>query len=292
MQNNTDDKDLNSAGTPEQGISKDGNVPDKDSITNDQNSAIENMEVHHHAHHGGKKNWKSYIWEFLMLFLAVFCGFLAEYQLEHVIEHQREKAYVASMIDDAKTDTAEIAKAISKNEIRISHLDSLANICINYSSLKPEDPEFYKHYIHGLYHPSFIALTERTLLQLKNAGGMRLIRKKTAVDNIILYDGMTKKLSDQQAFYELYQNNSITLAVTIFNFQKFGFGESGQQLKDPNKLNEYFKLISTDQNKLMEFGNIIIIYEGVVKYYNALLLETKEHAANLITTLQKEYHIE
>lgn len=39
----------------------------------------ENMEVHHHAHHEhGKKNWKSYFWEFLMLFLAVFCGFLAE----------------------------------------------------------------------------------------------------------------------------------------------------------------------------------------------------------------------
>ena len=36
------------------------------------------MELHHHAHHEGKKNWKSYFWEFLMLFIAVFCGFLAE----------------------------------------------------------------------------------------------------------------------------------------------------------------------------------------------------------------------
>ena len=33
------------------------------------------MEVHQHAQHGGKKSWKSYFWEFLMLFLAVFCGF-------------------------------------------------------------------------------------------------------------------------------------------------------------------------------------------------------------------------
>ncbi len=45
-----------------------------------------NMEVHHHTHPAhGKKTWKAYFWEFLMLFLAVFCGFLAEYQLEHVI---------------------------------------------------------------------------------------------------------------------------------------------------------------------------------------------------------------
>jgi hypothetical protein len=33
------------------------------------------MEVHHHTHHEhGKRNWKSYFWEFLMLFLAVSGG--------------------------------------------------------------------------------------------------------------------------------------------------------------------------------------------------------------------------
>jgi hypothetical protein len=31
------------------------------------------MEVHAHSHSHGKKNWKAYFWEFLMLFLAVFC---------------------------------------------------------------------------------------------------------------------------------------------------------------------------------------------------------------------------
>ena len=49
------------------------------------------MEVHAHSHSHGKKNWKNYFWEFLMLFLAVFCGFLAENQREHYVEYQREK---------------------------------------------------------------------------------------------------------------------------------------------------------------------------------------------------------
>ena len=50
-----------------------------------QKQETKNMEVHHHSHsEHGKRNWKSYIWEFVMLFLAVFCGFLAEYQLELV----------------------------------------------------------------------------------------------------------------------------------------------------------------------------------------------------------------
>ncbi len=40
------------------------------------------MDVHHHSHHEGKKNWKSYFWEFLMLFFAVFYASIAEYHLD------------------------------------------------------------------------------------------------------------------------------------------------------------------------------------------------------------------
>ena len=71
-------------------------VPEIDTEAITQNQEPENMEVHNHAHHGGRKNWKSYFWEFVMLFLAVYWGFLAEYQLEHVIEHELEKQYMQS----------------------------------------------------------------------------------------------------------------------------------------------------------------------------------------------------
>ena len=70
------------------------------------------MEVHHHTGHGGKKSWKAYAWEFLMLFLAVFCGFLAEYQLEHLVERDREKVYIRSMIEDLAADTTNLATQV------------------------------------------------------------------------------------------------------------------------------------------------------------------------------------
>ncbi len=292
MADTTDEEHLDSPANKRPETRIDETILNQETKTENLKQKTENMEVHHHSHSHGNKNWKSYAWEFLMLFLAVFCGFLAEYQLEHVIEHQREKVYITSMIADAKTDIINIEKAVLENNSRVLHLDSLANLCLNYNTSEIKDAELYKHYRRGLVHPSFVTLTERTILQLKNAGGMRLITKKIAVDSIILYDGMTKKLSDQQAFYELYQNNSITLAVKLFNFQKFGFGASGQQLKDPSKINEYFKLISNDKNKLTEFGNIILVYEGVVQYYNMLLRESREHASDLIKTLKKEYPAE
>ncbi len=72
-----------------------------DPIPSDLNpQPLNEMEVHHHSNHGGKKNWKSYFWEFLMLFLAVFCGFLAEYQLEHKIERDRAKEYASLLLVD------------------------------------------------------------------------------------------------------------------------------------------------------------------------------------------------
>ena len=256
------------------------------------NQENKDMEVHHHAHHEANKNWKSYFWEFIMLFFAVFCGFLAEYQLEHVIEHQREKVYIHSMLEDVVTDLTNIESAITENNIRIAHLDSLADLCLNDVHAKTEGFEFYKHYIYGLYHPDFVTLTERTTSQLKNAGGMRLIRNKLSADHIILYDGMTKKLSDQQAYYELYQNSSINLASKIFNFQRFGMGTLGPKLESSTDKQEYFKLISADKALLTEFGNTVVMYEGVVQYYNDLLLESKEKGKVLIATLKKEYHLE
>lgn len=101
------------------------------------------MEVHHHAHHEGKKNWKSYFWEFSMLFLAVFCGFLAEWQLEHVIENSREKEFINSMIEDAQIDTANINKVVKENKIRLLYIDSLISVCFNYENQKPNDYEIY-----------------------------------------------------------------------------------------------------------------------------------------------------
>jgi hypothetical protein len=107
------------------------NPPDEiilatDTITQNHNS--KNMEVHHHAHTGhGKKTWKEYFWEFLMLFLAVFCGFLAEYQLEHKIERDRLKKFMYDMTKNLEYDRTRIAINLATNYSLRSSLDSFRN---------------------------------------------------------------------------------------------------------------------------------------------------------------------
>ncbi len=248
------------------------------------------MEVHHHPR-VEKKGFKEYLLEGLMIFLAVTLGFFAESIRERIADKEKERDFISAMIEDAKTDTANIQNAIRLNNKRSYYLDSLGTICNNYDFSKTGDSTIYILYRTGLIHPSFVSPTERTLLQLKNSGGMRLIRIKEAVDSIIMYDDAAKKLVDQQAYYEMYQNKSVDLAIQVFDFQYFNFRNGKRPLINSKSYRDA-RLLNHDKLKLMEFGNLIHLYDGVVNFYIVRLQEMNDHAVNLINTLKKDYGME
>ena len=248
------------------------------------NQQTENMEVHHHPHHEGKKTWKDYFWEFSMLFLAVFCGFMAEWQLEHVIEHSKEKEFIVSMIEDAQIDTANINTVLKANNRQSHSIDSLVAVCFNYENQKTNDYAMYKLYRKALTVSNFAKPTERTLLQLKNAGGMRLIRNKTAADAIISYDGVEKDVQDQRENVEKLAYDYIAASYSLFSFKYFNpptyIGVSPEA-----------KLLSRDPLKLTQFGNRLSAYGGTFANYNYKLAQMKKSSVTLINTLRKEYHL-
>ncbi|HET9432282.1 MAG TPA: hypothetical protein VFO37_00935, partial [Chitinophagaceae bacterium] len=155
------------------------------------------MEVHHHSNlasgekHSSGKKWTHYFWEFLMLFLAVFCGFLAEYQLEHKIEKDREKQYLQSMIKDLFTDLANMSLSLTEKESMIRLGDSITQTFIRDTHEGQTGRLYYNARIFSTFKNIFL-MTDGTLMQLKNSGGLRLIRKPIVVDSL-------------QAYYNLYQ---------------------------------------------------------------------------------------
>lgn len=243
------------------------------------------MEVHHHAHTARKK-WTHYFWEFLMLFLAVFCGFLAEYKLEQTIERHREKEFILSMIEDAMTDTTNIHAAIPLNLERAGYADSLSIACLNYRGTQPENTNIYETHRNCIYRPDLVYPTDRTLFQLKNSGGMRLIRKKKAAESIIAYDNSGKRLINQQTYYETYLNDLTNSSAQLMNFLVL-WGHSRKEVHPYDTA----KLINPDRLKLMEMGNIAVIYKGVLLQYINRLKEMEKESVVLINTLKKEYHI-
>src|SRR5215510_3176022 len=130
------------------------------------------MEVHHHSHGQGKK-WTHYFWEFFMLFLAVTLGFFVENQREHYVEHQRELQYMRSMVEDLKLDTAELTIHIRQRIERNGMIDSLIYL-LSQTNIRENGSSIY--YLGRVISPpiSFFP-NDRTIQQLKSAGGLRLI---------------------------------------------------------------------------------------------------------------------
>ena len=154
----------------------------------DKNSQLTNMEVHKHPHHiTHKKKWPEYLLEFFMIFFAVFLGFLAENTREHILESNREKEYVKSFYEDLTADENDLQSNIVflKNQIQEAAL--LQNLMLNISSKQPANRIYM--YLRGITRSSsgLVYPNDRTIVQLRNAGGMRLIKNKGVSDSMVGY---------------------------------------------------------------------------------------------------------
>ena len=277
---------------PETGICLSARNPEiKQSQTpNSKFQTAEKMDVHHHSHTPGKK-WTHYFWEFLMLFLAVFCGFLAEYQLEHIIEHQREKIYIRSMIEDLKSDTANFSVVINnflENEAR------LEIVLRGFEEGRKNNSENWAGqfvYSATMGFADFF-YTDRTLQQLKNSGGMRLIRSEEASSGIIQYDAAIKDLNAELRVLSETQEAYMEMADKVWSFEKM-FKDQGVIKWQWDPLLAVTKNYWTTSNQ----ADFEYLYNKGSRYYDIYfwlkvqLEKCRKGAIALISLLTKEYHI-
>lgn len=242
-----------------------------------QNTSTQNMEVHHHAHHGGNKNWKSYIWEFLMLFFAVFCGFLAEWRLEQVIEHHREEVYIESIVEDINADVEQTNKLIKELEKRIGRTDSLLTALSSEEILKNSN-KAYKLWLSSNGFPDFVQ-NDRTIQQLKNSGALRLIRKKVASNAIMEYDQVVRLL------YISQDNLNMVAANNPIFYQTFDF----IALNKPNAA--AVPLTSTGKTALNEaYANRFFWKQNLTSLINRLNYLNKR-GKETVESIKKEYEL-
>jgi len=166
----------------------------------------ENMEVHKHPHHvTHKKKWEEYLLEFFMLFLAVFLGFLAENFREHQVERQKGREYVESFYEDLKIDTARLSYLIGFETKKIAALSEIHG-CYDSLSKNLQPASFLNIIKNSLSNNPFL-MDGRTIRQLTNAGGFRLLSKVDA-DSIIAYEKNGNNLLEyQQSLYQQTQDN-------------------------------------------------------------------------------------
>jgi len=244
------------------------------------------MEVHAHNHSLGKKNWKQYFWEFLMLFLAVFCGFLAEYQLEHKIEKDREKVYMKNMLDDLKADTAAYQKYAKDNIIAFGTIDSIVYL-LKSPERKAKVTRIYFLARILTMRADLLFTNERTYDQMKSSGHLRLIHRQQVSDSVSYYYNSLKQISNQnnrisaridEYFLSMGKLFDAAILLQIVKDRKEPEGESVKLLtEDPLVINE----VLTRAQYL--YGTFIFAQNWGLERY-----KTAEH---LIELIKNEYHI-
>ena len=189
----------------------DENVSEPSTIK--EQPSTENMEVHHPHHVTHKKKWGEYLLEFFMLFLAVFLGFVAENIREQTVEHHREKVYIHSLVEDLKSDIIQSDEVLIKLNKRSVGIDSVI-AALSSPEIIESSNNAYRLWSKNIGFADFIS-NDRTILQLKNSGGLSLIRNKVVSDDIMKYDQVLRDyyvqgavmngvLGDQHIYSQLF----------------------------------------------------------------------------------------
>jgi len=245
------------------------------------------MEVHAHTHTSRKK-WTHYLWEFLMLFLAVFCGFLAENQREHMVEHQRERQYMGSMIKDLEQDETNIQKSIADETRTIRIADSLIEM-FHSNNYKNKTGLIYYSARDFATLPNMFYMTDGTLMQLKNSGGLRLIRKQQVVDSLQEYYNKYQWYKTGQELENAQIDQYRSSMMQIFDVQVFN-----------SMVKSYPEIIMPEGNPSLLSTNPSLINEFLMRAHfckrNKLanrigLINLKGKVTRLIMQIKNEYYV-
>lgn len=245
------------------------------------------MEVHHHTAPQKEKHFKHYLFEFLMLFLAISAGFLVENQREHYVENKREKIFIISFVEDLKQDTTNINSNMQLRAWKISVMDSLIKV-LNSPDPNQDGPSVY-YWGRRVTRSTLFQPNDRTIKQLKNSGGLRLIRNQKASDAIMRYD----QLID---YINYLQNNRETQELTeIYPFlaKLFDGNVLETMIKgiEINRPSGNPKLRSTDKNLILDLTYFLHQYKSSSIVIITRLQTLKQAATETIQFLQEEYRL-
>jgi hypothetical protein len=242
------------------------------------------MEVHAHTHTARKK-WTHYLWEFFMLFLAVTAGFFVENQREHIVEHKRGQQYIRSFVEDLKIDTARFSRAINYYQKLVSILTPLYG-CYDSILHNKDATGGLKNIMDATNGFRDLIYTDRTLEQLKNAGGLRLLEEEDA-DSIIKYDAFLRYvLKTESTSMQVKATEVRNTRNAVFVFSEIMDSTFGKTVM-PEKL----ELVTKNKELLNRFFNEVLMYRGACGFMYSLIIQLRTRAVSLINFYTEKYHL-
>jgi hypothetical protein len=256
------------------------------------------MEVHQHAHHAGKKNWKSYFWEFLMLFLAVTLGFFVENQREHYIERLRAKEFSKTLLKDLQNDTVAIHVQKKSAEIYIAFADSL--LALNQTRLEGLNAYKFSFYIRFMYWTAPITWNRATFEQIKNSGSLRYFKNYHLLETMIRYEAIVKEI-EMEAYNNTIRGNLLLKQINVIiepayhhKLSKYFLWSldtmSGKTMEHLYPTNP--ESLENKRIEIREMLNMIVVQQrNLQRSIDIIWKQAEELAIELINDLKKQYHL-
>ncbi|MEI9920359.1 MAG: hypothetical protein WDO14_16430 [Bacteroidota bacterium] len=167
------------------------------------------------------KNWKHYIFEFVILFVAVMAGFWADNWREKLSDAKREKEYLRFLISDLKSDKNKLNDLKGNLEYRNAYLDTLiAEFNLENLKNKSRELHFYAMNVSMIVSVSGLDPTDGAFTLLQN-DGFRVIQKRSIIDSVFLYYEGVRRINNH--YNELLESNHEMLStmMDIFDFKVF-----------------------------------------------------------------------
>ena len=239
-----------------------------------------------------------------MLFLAVTAGFFVENQREHYIENQREKIYMASFVEDLKLDTAQLNSLIELRKERIRVLDTLFQL-LNTDAYISEGSIVFRLYSMPYWDILSFYPNDRTMQQLKNAGGLRLIRNQKVSNKIMSYDVLVRNRKEYEPLQVDMANQINQDIEKLLNpallYQINNRADSVAQLSpvvEAARVNAFVDMPEKimippieENTKLRLLKNFYTTKSLFIAYMRANMLE-KQMAVETLELVRKEYHLQ
>lgn len=254
------------------------------------------MEVHPHTHTPRKK-WHHYFWEFFMLFLAVTLGFMVENMREHYVEHKRARVYANAMINNLRTDSAELSQIVYHGQIAVNFLDSFLTLLYTNPIEKIPTGKLYWYGLWGGYLRGFEP-NDAAFQQMKNSGSLRYFNNPDLEEAISQYDQLLRAMKalneiDRPVYLETRKarsrlfdfryNNDANVIVQSVVYTNYDQSVIDSFIKTNPPLLSNDKIVFNEYAELCRSRNL---KQQLINSQQALAL-----AGKIINALKKEYHL-
>jgi hypothetical protein len=171
-------------------------------------------------------------------------------------------------------------------------LDSLKNNLYDLDNIEKNILTIYRQNVENL-RLIVASFSDQTAIQLRNSGGMRLIRKIKISNAISRYWRGISRIEFTLSNYKRYSDEREDLGYSIFN-HKYSIRGS---VDSTTLLDNYFimpeaRLITNDRNFLINYANRTgRLQEFIERFVKPQLVSQKLHAIDLMELIKKEYQL-